>query len=218
MISTNTSPFKRIFSALKSLFISGLLTLLPLALTVTLFAFLYRTIKSWLKPLYHLLPDALRCFPGSEFIVALIAILVVGTVLKLFLLRQIVELVERIFSRVPLVRQVYFGIKQLINAFGPKDAEHFQQVVLVEWPRHGTYSIGFLTNAVASPLPPQKSDQDQIVYLNVFVPHTPTPTSGFFMIVPSDECIKTDLSRQEAMTLVISGGIIQPERWKNMRG
>lgn len=217
MISTNTSLFKRIFNTLKSLFISGLLTLLPLALTVTLFAFLYRTVKSWLNPLYHLLPTALKSLPLSEFIVALTVILVVGVVLKLFLLRQIVEIVEHLFRQVPLVRQIYFGIKQLINAFGPKDAEHFQQVVLVQWPRHGTYSVGFLTNEVPSPLPPQGNDPEKVEYYNVFVPHTPTPTSGFFMIVPAHECIKTDLTRQEAMTIVISGGIIQPERHQARR-
>ncbi|MCL5436913.1 MAG: DUF502 domain-containing protein [Candidatus Dependentiae bacterium] len=217
MTSTNTSPFKRVSDTAKSLFISGLLTLLPLALTVTLFAFLFRTLKSWLRPLYNLFPPFLKSLPLSEIFVALIAILLVGIVLRMFLLREMVELVEHIFKKVPLLRQVYFGIKQLIHAFGPKDDAQFQRVVLVEFPRRGTYSVGFLTNENESPIAPQAADGERLHYLNVFVPHTPNPTTGFFILVPEGDCIRTDLSRQEAMTMIISGGIIQPERWKRTR-
>lgn len=215
MTSTNTSHSKRIFNTLKSLFVSGLLTLLPLALTLVLFRFLFHTLKSWLSPIYRLLPDGLRAIPLSEFLIALIAILIVGAVLKGFLLKQVVEYIEHLFRRVPLVSQVYFGLKQLMNAFGPKDKQHFQQVVLIEFPHPGTYSLAFLTNNLPSPLPPQSATGQKVEYLNVFLPHTPNPTSGFFLIVPASGCIQTDLSRQEAMTMIISGGIIQPDRWTN---
>lgn len=213
MTSPKTSLFRKIFSTLKSIFVSGLIALLPLALTVTLFAFLFRTAKSWLNPLYRLLPIDIQVVPLSEFIVALIGILLMGTILKLFLLRQIVEMVEHFFRQLPLIRQIYFGIKQLINAFGPKDVQHFQQVILVEFPRKGTYSIGFLTNEIPCPLPSLEKKEETDEYHTVFVPHTPNPTSGFFILVPTRECISTDLSRQEAMTMIISGGIIQPQRW-----
>lgn len=219
MISTSISHckkiFKKIFNGTKSLFISGLLTLLPLALTLVLLRFLYHTLKSWLSPIYRLMPETLKAIPLSEFIVALIAILIVGAVLKGFLLKQVVEFVERLFKRVPLVRQIYFGLKQLMNAFGPKDSQHFQQVVLIEFPHAGTYSLAFLTNNLPSPLLSSDNNTETTAYLNVFLPHTPNPTSGFFLIVPANKCIKTDLSRQEAMTMIISGGIIQPDRWAN---
>lgn len=214
MTSIKTSPFKKISSYFKSLFISGLLTLLPLALTIVLFRFLFHTVKSWLSPIYQLLPDGLRAIPLSEFIVVIIAILAIGAILKGFLLKQCVESVEKIFKQVPLVRQVYFGLKQLMNAFGPKDASHFQKVILIEFPHPGTYSLAFLTNQIPSPLPHQTTDVQSVDYLNVFLPHTPNPTSGFFLLVPSHKCIPTDLSRQEAMAMIISGGIIQPDRWK----
>lgn len=213
MTSTNISLSKKIFNTLKSLFVSGLLTLLPLALTLVLFRFLFHTLKSWLSPIYRLLPDGLRAIPLSEFFVVLIAILIVGAVLRGFFLKKFVDLVEQLFRRVPLVRQVYFGLKQLMNAFGPKDKQHFQQVVLIEFPQPGTYSLAFLTNNLPSPLPPQNPTGQKIEYLNVFLPHTPNPTSGFFLIVPASGCIRTDLSRQEAMTMIISGGIIQPDRF-----
>lgn len=207
------------YEKIKSLFWSGFLTILPLALTLTLFAFLYRTVRSWIHHINWLIPPAFRDFPGSDFIVVILVILGIGAILKFFLLRTLIDFVENLFGRVPLLRQVYFGIKKLINAFGPKDKDHFQRVVLVEFPRKGTYSIGFLTNENATDFvglvcnnqAPEKG------YFNVFVPHTPNPTTGFFIVVPAEECIQTCLSRQEAMTMIISGGILVPERLINKK-
>lgn len=212
-MTKNKSAFSRFLELLKSLFIGGLLALLPLALTLTFFAFVYRTIKNWFSPIYHILPIWLKAVPMSEFLVVIVAIIAVGAVLRFFLLRPLIEFIEKIFGKLPLVRQVYFGIKQLLNAFSPRDNQHFQKVVLVEFPRRGTYSLGFLTNQVPSELIPESESGEPVVYYNVFVPHTPNPTTGFFMLIPAHECHVTPLTRQEAMTTIISGGIIQPERF-----
>ncbi len=213
-MSIHKSLLRRFLDLIKSLFISGFLTLLPLALTVTLFAFLFRTAKSWFKPVYLILPDFLKAIPESELIVVFLLILAVGAILKFFILRFVVDMVEAGLGKVPLVRQVYFGIKQLISAFGPKDKQHFQQVVLVEFPRRGTYSVGFLTNEFPSELAPKNAHgEPHAIFYNIFVPHTPNPTTGFFILAPSHECITVPLTRQEAMTLIISGGIIQPDRF-----
>lgn len=214
MTSQKPSFIKKLFNLGKSLFVSGVLALLPLALTLSIFAFLFKTTQAWLNPIYNLLPEALKAIPGVEFVVVFAVIIAIGTIIKSFILRKLIDLFEWILGQVPLLKHVYFGIKQLLNAFGPKDDEHFKQVVLVEFPRRGSYSIGFVTNESSLHSPQKEAAEPEKRYFNVFVPHTPNPTTGFFIFVPSDECTPLDISRQEAMTLIISGGIIQPENWK----
>ncbi|MBN2267003.1 MAG: DUF502 domain-containing protein [Candidatus Babeliaceae bacterium] len=197
-------------ATIKSLFISGLLTILPLVLTYALFKFLFKTLKYWLSPLFDILPPLLKAIPFSEFLIAIIAIIFIGAILKLFFLNKLIEYTESLFKKIPLISQVYMGIKQLVQALGPKEKDHFQRVVLVEFPRRGSYTLGFLTSETHSELVPKA--YEGAGFYNVFVPHTPNPTGGFFILVPAAECIETNLTRQEAMTIIISGGIIQPER------
>src|SRR3989339_1136074 len=130
-MNSHKSLLRRLLDLIKSLFISGFFTLLPLALTVALFAFLFKTAKRWFSPVFLILPGFLKEVPEAELIVVFLLILAVGAVLKFFILRFIVDAIEAVLGKVPLVRQVYFGLKQLIGAFGPKDKQHFQQVVLV---------------------------------------------------------------------------------------
>ncbi len=125
------------------------------------------------------------------------------------MLRSLVHAFEGLLLRVPIIRTVYRGVQQLVKAFNPQDQITFKQVVLLEFPRTGIYSIGLLT----SELPPELSPEKDKEFVNVFVPTTPMPTSGFFVIVTHDKLIPTDLSHQEAIALIISGGIIKPERF-----
>lgn len=198
---------ERFFSFIRSLFISGLLTLLPLTLTVALFNVSFKLLKSWLAPIHALEPEILTRIPHSEIILVVVAILLVGLVLKLFLAQPIIHALEGAFKRIPLVRQVYFGIKQMVHAFTSKEQDSFQSVAWVEFPRKGVYSLGFMTGKVD----PRISPDPQSTYYNFFIPTTPNPTTGYYVIVPAHECMFTTFSRQEAMSLVISGGIIQPE-------
>src|SRR5262249_46797328 len=103
----------------------------------------------------------------------------------------------------------YIGIKQLVQAFNPHDKQSFKQVVLIEFPRPGIYSIGFITSDVNPEISPHSDRR----YYNVFVPTTPNPTTGFFFMV-AQECVTIiNISPKEAMALIISGGIIQPEQF-----
>ena len=115
---------------------------------------------------------------------------------------------EEILFKVPLVRPIYSGIKQLIHAFSIQDKITFKKVVLVEFPRTGIYSLGFLT----SELPVSIAPTTETKFYNVFIPTTPNPTSGYFIILSEKDFKEVDLTRQEAMAMIISGGIIQPER------
>ena len=191
-----------------SLFINGLLTLLPITITIAIFHLTFKLLKSWLEPVAAIKPSFLAWIPHAEIILTVGIIFLFGAILKFLVLKQIIHLFESILFRIPLVRPVYTGIKQLVNAFNPQNMLSFKKIVFIEFPRTGIYSIGFLTSDLAPILAPQDGKK----YYNVFIPTTPNPTSGFFVMVPESEIQLTNLSRQEAMAMVISGGIIQPER------
>ena len=107
------------------------------------------------------------------------------------------------------MRPIYGGIKQLVQAFNPHDNVSFKHVVLVEFPRKGIYSMGFMTSEMPAELTPDQAT----TYYNIFVPTTPNPTSGFFLVAAKENVHIVNISRQEAMALIISGGTIQPERF-----
>lgn len=205
--------FQIFFDEFKSLFLSGLLTLLPIILTFAFFSFALRLIQSWFHPIYHIMPSCLKSVVYSEIYLVLIAIFFVGAILKFFLLHPIVDSIEKYFvKKLPLIRPVYFGIKQLIHAFSPQDTVHFQKVVALEFPRPGIYSIGFVTNRLTADIV-GKDKNDPTVYCSIFIPNTPNPTTGYYVIIPEKDCTVISITRQEAMTIVISGGIIQPDRF-----
>jgi uncharacterized membrane protein len=193
---------------LQSFFLSGLFTLLPIILTIALFSFTLKLLKSWFEPITRFEPDYFKIIPHSEIILVILFIFIFGFILRVLLLHPLILAIEAIFGKIPLVRQVYFGIKQLVHALSSQDKNSFQRVVLIEFPRQGMYSLGFLTSDNPSYLLPSSNQK----FLNIFIPTTPNPTTGFYIIIEESECIITDLSRQEAMAIIISGGIIQPDR------
>lgn len=191
-------------------FLDGLFTILPITLTIALFSFSLHLLKNWLQPLNNIIEKTILIdVPHSEIILMLAFVLLVGVIMRVFVLRRIVHMLEHVVVQIPLVRPIYSGIKQLVDAFSVQEKVTFKQVVMVEFPRKGVYSIGFLT----SELPQELAPSPTTPCFNVFIPTTPNPTSGYFVILPQSEIISVNLSRQEAMALVISGGIILPERF-----
>lgn len=205
--------FSSVIKYIWMLFINGLLTLLPITITLSVFTFCFKLIKSWLAPLNDFLdtipymPD----IPHAEIVLAILIIFGAGIILKSFIVRSVLDLFEGIVEYVPLVRPVYTGIKQLVHAFSPTDTATFKDVVLVEFPRKGLYSIGFKTTQMAKDLSPEQEH----AFFNIFVPTTPNPTTGYFIVVRKEDFISIDLTTQEAMALIISGGIVQPHRFKH---
>lgn len=195
---------------IQSIFFNGLLVLLPITLTIAVITYTVKLVQRWLQPIHRIEPEFLQQIPYSEFIFALLAIFIVGIVFKSFFLRTFLHGFEKTFFSLPLMSQLYFGIKQIVLAFTTQDQLTFQRVVLVEFPRKELYSVGFLISETPSMLLPDTRKK----YYNVYVPTTPNPTSGYLIIMPQDEIIDVDLTRQEAMSLIISGGIIRPERYK----
>ncbi|MBM18135.1 MAG: hypothetical protein CL947_03670 [Epsilonproteobacteria bacterium] len=201
--------FKFISKYIKTLFINGLIFLLPITITFALFSFFFNLVKSWLIPLRKLNIPLLEAIPHHEILLIIIFILLIGALLRFFILRPLVQFVEDILSRLPLIRTVYSGVKQLVSAFTSQDQLSFKKVVVIEFPIKGAYSIGFLTSQV----PHQIAPDTEKIYVNIYIPTTPNPTTGFFVMVPEGTYMETDLTRQEATALIISGGILQPERY-----
>jgi uncharacterized membrane protein len=200
---------KKIIHQLWSLFLGGLLTLLPLALTIAVFHTSFKVIAGWLAPIKAYIPATISTLiPYSEIVSIILIIFLFGIILRVFVLHTVVHAIEEIIIKIPLIRPIYSGIRQLVQAFSIQDKITFKQVVLIEFPRAGIHSVGFLTSELASELTVGNSEK----CYGVFIPTTPNPTSGFFIIVPESQIHIVDLTRQEAMAMIISGGIIQPEQ------
>ncbi|MBU2498844.1 MAG: DUF502 domain-containing protein [Proteobacteria bacterium] len=144
--------------------------------------------------------------PGLGLILALILILIVGFLARNIVGSKIVHWTDRIVNRIPLARIIYVAIKQLLQGVFLPQTRAFRRVVMVEFPRQGVYSIGFLTGVSKGEV--QNKTAKKVV--NVFVPTTPNPTSGFFIMVPEDEVIPLSMSVEDAFKLIISGGIVSP--------
>jgi uncharacterized membrane protein len=204
----NTNIVITTLNHLWSLFLSGLFALLPITLTVAIFTLTFRLIHGWLEPLKQV--GFLPATPYSEFLLAILIIFVAGTLYNMFILRPIIHALENLFFKLPLIRPVYSGIKKLVEAFSFQDKASFTKVVMIEFPRTGIYSIGFLANEFDTSLSPDTSKK----FFSIFIPTTPNPTSGFLILAPEEQIITLEISRQEAMAMIMSGGIIQPDLLK----
>lgn len=211
MITNSKQKLSQLFYRIWSLFLKGFLALLPITLTIGLLTFSFKKLKEWLHPIYQLEPAFLKAIPFSEFLLTFFVILGMGFILNSFILQSFWDTFESLVTRIPIVRPLYNGIKQLVQALNPDDQSTYKQVVLIEFPKKGSYTVGFVTGEFSTHLSP---DQNEI-FFTVFVPTTPNPTSGFFLIVNKLDAQILNLSRQEAMTMIISGGTIQPNNAKN---
>lgn len=211
MFKTLKAFIKRSLLLGSSLFITGFFTLLPLTLTYSVFAFSFKIIKNLFEPLTALQNKIpfLRNIPHAEIALALILVVLAGVFLRSFIIKSLFSLFEYQINRIPLIRPVYSGTKQLVNAFSAKEGEGFQKVVIVEFPSQGSFCYGFQTNEVPAILAPQHSTS----FVGVFVPTSPNPTSGFFIMVKKEQVQNVEITPQEAMALIISGGIVYPQKF-----
>lgn len=206
------STLSLFYEKLKSIFLSGLFTILPLTITFALFNFSFKLLKSWLIPIQKFVPIYLQRLPHSEIILVVLSIFALGFVLKFFLLSKIIDYIEEaIFNRIPFLRTIYFGIKQLVDAVSGKDKFNFQNIVFVEFPRQGVYSLGFLTGQLAPEVAPNIEEK----LYSIFIPTAPNPTTGFYTVVHEKDFFVVNLTKQEAIAIIISGGIIGPDKFKS---
>ncbi|MFS8534876.1 MAG: DUF502 domain-containing protein [Limnochordales bacterium] len=200
----------RLVPLLRNYFITGLFVSLPLVVTIWVLWLVFRTVEStlgaFLAWIIGLVTGEPRHIPGVGLVLTAVVLVLVGMVATNVVGRRLVAAGERILLMFPVVRPLYTSIKQVIEAFGVKRSS-FREVVLLEYPRKGLYTIGFVTNEGRGEIAAHFSEPVKIV----FVPTVPNPTSGFVIVAPERELIPLRMSTEEAFKLVLSGGVLVPE-------
>ncbi len=197
----------------KRYFIAGLLIWAPLAITVWVLGMLVTTFEGFVPG--FLSSEALFGveIPGFRFVLVIAVVLLTGVLAANLLGRSLIEQWERILGRIPLVRSIYNSVKQVSDTVLAPNGRAFRQAVLIQYPRAGSWTIAFLTGApngeVASYLPGE--------HLSVYVPTTPNPTSGFFLMLPRDQVINLDMSVDTALKYIVSMGVVAPPEQSAMR-
>jgi uncharacterized membrane protein len=195
---------------IKTYFVAGLLVVVPIGLTLGV----VQTVVGWMDSLLFrvvppsLQPDRLLGFhiPGLGLLISLLLILLVGVFAANVMGRFFVNLFERFMFKIPLVKSIYLLFKQMADTTLGRERKGFRQVVLLEYPRRGIWSVGFVTGVTQGEI--QRLTEKKMV--NVFVPTTPNPTSGFYLLVAEDEMIHLRMTVDEAFKLIISGGMVTP--------
>ncbi|MFH0925440.1 MAG: DUF502 domain-containing protein [bacterium] len=211
--------FKKLKVFFRNNFIAGLLIVLPISITMMVLSYLFIKVDSLFGPLINRLiiqisnffPEPFRIstkIPGLGIITTILLIFLLGLLTKNIFGKKILQKSEAILARIPLARSIYTASKQLIESLPTFSEGNFNNVVLVEYPRKGIYVVGFVTGKVNTVIS-TKIDNELI---NVFIPTTPNPTSGFLVIVHQDEVIPIDITVEEGIKLVISGGMIAPDK------
>ncbi len=193
--------------------IAGLLVWMPLGITFLV----VRAIVSLLDRTLLLLPEMYRPdnllgmhIPGLGVLLAILLVLATGIIVANFLGKRMVVAWEHFLARIPLVRSLYAGVKQIMEAVLATDAQSFRKVLLLEYPRKGIWSVAFMTSDSLGEVQ-EKTSQDVI---SVFVPTTPNPTSGFVIMVPRSEVIELSMSVEDGLKMIISLGVIVPPTYK----
>ena len=191
-----------IASKLRNYFITGVLVLIPIGVTLYLTLF-------FIKIFAKILPQEINpnnylpfSIPGLEIIVSIVVITLIGGLSLSFLGKKLVKLVNDIFKKIPFLRTIYTAIGQMTQTFAKSTQNKKKSVVLVEYPRKGSWAVGFATRENKGEIASKTSKE----LINVFVPTTPNPTSGFLLMFPKDEVIYLDMSFEQASKFIVSAG------------
>ena len=198
---SNKKGKKSFFTSIRNNFIAGIVVLIPIGITLYLTLFFIK-ISSKILPKEinpnHYLPYNI---PGLEILISIIIITLIGWISLSFLGKKLFDLFESILNKIPILRTIYSAVGQLIETF-TKTKSNKKNVVLIEYPRKGVWAVGFATKENTGEIK-KKTGQELI---NVFVPTTPNPTSGFLLMFPKNEVIYLDLSFEEASKFIVSAG------------
>lgn len=188
----------------------GLLLVTPLVITGFIVNWLFtfttnRLIRLIPREWLHTYPEVL--FRAVSLIIVFVAFFFVGLFVRNMLGRRLFQLGDLVIGRIPFISKIYLSVRQISEALLDQSQTLFQEVALIEYPRKGVYSLGFVTSAVPAPFCPPAAGKDLVA---VFIPTTPNPTSGWFAVVPRAELFILPMSTTDAMKLIVSGGAVFP--------
>ena len=193
--------------AIKRYFVAGVLVVVPLILTYLVLKLLFDVVDSLLEPL------VMRLFgfwiPGLGLVTTVLLIFLAGVLTRNYLGAALYRIGDRLLVRLPLIRPIYSAAKQLLEALAGPTNQAFKAVVLIEYPRRGCYAMSFLAKRIRLEIGGELRR-----FAAVFIPSTPTPMSGMVVLLPEDEVMVLDMTVEEGLTFVVSGGVATPELLK----
>lgn len=201
---------KAFLKYLRGKFISGLFATVPLIATFLALKFLFKAIDGLVGSLpekffgYHI--------PGIGVLVTFFIILGVGLLASNLFGKRVIQFAEKLISNIPIVNKVYNASKELMQAVTVPNRTSFKAVVMIEYPRKGVYSYGFITSYIE-----RLSNDTNESLVNVYIPSVPVPTTGFLVAVPENELIRINISIEAALKLVVSGGIVSPKAFSEKK-
>lgn len=189
---------------LKTYFITGIVVLLPLAASFYVLAYLFKILDGMSADVISIALG--KRIPGLGVVLTLFIVLLVGFLATNIIGRTLIGISEKIMYRIPIARSIYRTVKQIVDSFYQGDKKSFKKVVLVEYPRRDMYSLGFLTGDTKGEAHYKTGEE----LLSVFIPTTPNPTSGYLLLVPRRDVIILEMSVEDGLKKIISGGVVVP--------
>ncbi|MDR2690077.1 MAG: DUF502 domain-containing protein [Azoarcus sp.] len=194
---------------MKKYLITGLLIWIPLAITFMVLAWIIGTLDKillWLPS--HLQPHALLGFnlPGIGVVLSVLIVFITGLTAANVLGQKLIQFWEALLARIPVVKSIYYSVKQVSDTLFSSSGQAFRKALLVQYPRQGSWTIAFLTGTPGG----DAARHLQGDYVSIYVPTTPNPTSGFFLMMPTADVIELNMSVDEALKYIISMGVVAP--------
>lgn len=185
---------------LRSKLLTGIITLLPLYLTYIVLKFFFKTLNDISEPILNRLNIEI---PLLGIFLTLLLVLSIGIAVTNFLGRKFFEIGEKIVKKVPLVSSIYYSIKQILDTITNSSTDEFKGTVYIQYPRKGLWTMAFISGESIS--------ESGKTFFHLFVPTTPNPTSGFFLMIPKEDAIESNMSVEDGLKTIISGGLLAPK-------
>ena len=185
---------------LRSKLLTGIITLLPLYLTYIVLKFFFKTLNDISEPILNRLNIEI---PFLGIFLTLLLVLSIGIAVTNFLGKKFFEIGEKIVKKVPLVSSIYLSIKQILDTITNSSTDEFKGTVYIQYPRKGLWTMAFISGESIS--------ESGRTFFHLFVPTTPNPTSGFFLMIPKEDAIKSNMSVEDGLKTIISGGLLAPK-------
>ena len=194
---------------LRTYFLTGLVVAAPIAISISVAFWFIQSVDSWFSPFIpNSLKDSTYSLPGLGVLASLVILTGLGALTANIFGKTILQFGENLLDRVPVIRNIYSALKQIFETVATQSNQNFKGVVLFEYPRKDIWALGFVTTDAKGEIAEKKGDN----LLCIFAPTTPNPTSGYLLFVPKEDTIKMDMSVEEAAKLIISAGIVIPEK------